>query len=176
MKVMLLLMVMVIVMTGCDSNKKHIERQVVAFFEGYQEKNPDISTMLVGGADANDMAFEGISEYFAEELKFNVKSCKKVEKNLYHVNVEVKTINFEKVLMESYEETVEKYGEERINDKFLEIMEKNIQDDRVDKKITNCTVVVRKINGEYKIQMDGYLANALTGGMNEYLNSLQGGE
>ena len=39
--------------------------------------------------------------------------------------------------------------------------------------MTTCNVTVKKMDDRFKIQMDSSLANALTGGMNEYLNSLQ---
>lgn len=51
-------------------------------------------------------------------------------------------------------------------------MEENIINNKFEKFVVECNILVLKINDEYKIQFDASLANALTGGMNEYINSI----
>ena len=92
------------------------------------------------------------------------------------MEVKIETIDFRKLFTDSYQETVEKYGEEGIAENFMNEMEKNIIEKKHEVTKVVCSIGVRKINDNFKIQMDSSLANALTGGMNEYLSSLQGGE
>lgn len=175
-KVIFLVFIAISMVVGCDESKNIVEQQVANFFEGYKKRDASISELLVGGTETDNMKFEGISTYFAEELKYEIKSCKKQDDNTYNVKVKVQTIDFEQLFLLSYQETIEGYGEEGISEHFMDEMEQNIKENNWVIKEVTCNVVVRKINDTFKIQMDSSLANALSGGMNEYLNSLQGGE
>lgn len=166
-----------LILGGCkDPNEEKAEKQVAIFLDGYQKQDESISKLLLGTSEADYMSFEGISRHFANELKYKIKSCKKEQENFYNVEVEVETINFERLFSDSYQETIEKYGEEGILENFLKVMEENISEKEYESNKIVCNVIVRKLNDEYRIQMDSSLANALTGGMNEYLNLLQGGK
>ena len=92
------------------------------------------------------------------------------------MEIQTTTIDFEKLLTASVEETVENYGEDNVTDHLLDVMQQKITDDTCEKRNLSAQVSVLKIDGECKIQMDGSLANALSGGMNDYLESLAGGE
>ena len=58
------------------------------------------------------------------------------------------------------------------SDEIVKKMEENIINNKFEKFVVECNILVLKINDEYKIQFDASLANALTGGMNEYINSI----
>lgn len=75
-----------------------------------------------------------------------------------------------------YNETVESYGEENPSDYLLDTMQRKIDSGNYDIQENLTALSVHKVNGEIKIQMNTSLANALPGGMNEYLESLTGGE
>ena len=122
------------------------------------------------------MSYEGISSSFADGLSYEIISCRKDSDNLYIVEIQTTTIDFEKLFTVSTEETVENYGEDNVTDHLLDVMAQKITDDTCETKTIPAQVSVLKINEEYKIQMDGSLANALSGGMNDYLESLTGGE
>lgn len=175
----IILFLIVSLITGCslfrDENKEVVEQQVTTFLEGYKEKDASISKLLIGNSESN-MTFEGVSAYFAEKLEYKIKSCKKTNDISYSAEVEIKTIDFENLFTSSYKETIEKYGEEGVVENFINEIEQNIKDDNYKIKKVICNVSVKKINDEFKIQMDSSLANALTGGMNEYLAFLQKGE
>lgn len=175
-KLSVILLGMIFMLSGCkDTNKELAEEKVVYFLEGYKQKDETISELLLGTTATDSMSFEGVSAFFAEELEYEIKSCKEDEEDLYSVEVEVQTIDFEQLFSSSYEQTIEKYGEEGITENFMSEMEKNIEKREFEINKVTCNVVVRKLNDEFKIQMDNSFANALTGGMNEYLDSLQGG-
>ena len=55
---------------------------------------------------------------------------------------------------------------------FEEQMEQNIKEKEYETIKTVCNVVVREVNDDFKIEMNSSFANALTGGMNDYLNGL----
>lgn len=189
-KLSIILIAFVYLMTGCKDTKKEeqitkektseekiVENQIKEFLEGYKQKDEKISELLLGTSEADSMSFEGISAYFADGLEYEIKSCKKKEDDLYNVEIEIKTIDFEQLFSNSYQETVDKYGEEGITDKFMSEMEQNIKEKDYEVNKSVCNVNLMKLNDEFKIQMDSSLANALTGGMNDYLASLQqGGE
>lgn len=175
-KLFVIYLIVIFSLTGCGYKDKQLARKRVGdFLDGYQQKNESISGYLLGTDGDADMGYEGISAYFAEKLEYEVKSCKKEESDIYCVEVEIKTIDFEKLFTLSYEETVESYGEE-IEENFLKQMEQNVEKGEYETYTSDCEVYVRKIDDEFKIQMDSSFANALTGGMNQYLNSLQGGK
>ncbi|MCI9131268.1 hypothetical protein [Thomasclavelia cocleata] len=176
-KLSVVLVGVIFLMTGCkDANSDIAKEQVVDFLDGYKQKNEEISEFLLGSTEADSMDFDGISAYFADEMEYKIKSCKKKEENLYNVEVEVQTLDFEQVFSDSYQETVKKYGEEGIAENFLGEMEENVKEGKYETNKVVCNIVVRKLNDEFKIQMDSSFANALTGGMNEYLSSLQKGK
>lgn len=184
----LIFLLICILSTGCskkveDNKEDHkvndqteFEQQVENFLNGYQKKDETVFKMLIGGMEENLITYDGISGYFAEKMNYSIKSCEKVDEANYNVDIEVKTIDFEKLFTSSFEETIKEYGEEGITDNFLNAMELEIKEDVYETKTFNCTVIVRKNGAEYKILMNNSLANALTGGMNEYLYSLQGFE
>lgn len=176
-KISIIVFIVVLLLVGCrDEKMENAEEQVSIFLDRYKQKDNAVSELLLGVAETDYMNFEGISSYFAEELNYKIKSCNREEENLYKVEVEIQTINFEQLLLDSYQETVEKYGEEKIADFFVEKMEQNIKEKEYEYIKIVCNVVVRELNDEFKIEMNSSFANALTGGMNEYLDRLQGGK
>lgn len=189
-KLSIILIAFVYLMTGCKDTKKEeritkeitseeiiVENQIKEFLEGYRQKDEKISELLLGTSETDIMSFEGISAYFADGLEYEIKSCKKKEENLYNVEIEIKTIDFQQLFSDSYQETIDKYGEEGIADEFMSEMEQNIKEQDSEVNKSTCNVNLIKLNNEFKIQMDSSFANALTGGMNDYLASLQqGGE
>ncbi len=172
-KISIIVFITVFLLVGCgDERKGYAEEQVSVFLDRYKQKDNAVSELLLGITETDYMSFEGISSYFAEELKYKIKSCKREEESLYKVEVEIQTIDFKQLFLDSYQETVEKYGEENITDFFEEQMEQNIKEKEYETIKTVCNVVVREVNDEFKIEMSGSFANALTGGMNDYLNGL----
>lgn len=158
-----------------NRNKDCAQAAVTEFLERYKACAPAASELLAGTADIA-MSYEGISSSFADRLSYEIISCRKDSDNLYIVEIQTTTIDFEKLFTVSVEETVENYGEDNVTDHLLDVMQQKITDDTSETKTIPAQVPVLKIDGEYKIQMDGSLANALSGGMNDYLESLAGGE
>lgn len=174
-KCLMLLIIITVLLTGCKDEDNDIAKEKMEIFlEGYKQQDDTISELLLGNHRSENMMFEGVSQYFANKMEYKIKSCKKEDRGIYKVKVEIQTIDFEKLFLYSYQTTIEKYGTEGIVDNFLNEMEQIILDEKYETINNTCDVLVREVNNELKIQMDGFLANALTGGMNEYLNSLQG--
>lgn len=173
----ILLFVLVFVLVGYNEvNKIVAKERVVTFLNGYQQQDTTIGKLLLGTTETDSMSFEGVSAYFADELEYEIISCRREKKNVYNVEVKVQTIDFEQVFSDAYQTTIERYGEEGVAENFLNDMEQNIQAKEYELNKVTCNIIVRKLNNEFKIQMDSSFANALTGGMNEYLSSLQGGQ
>lgn len=158
-----------------NRHKDNAQAAVTEFLERYKACDPAASELLAGTGDI-EMSYEGISSSFADGLSYEIISCRKDSDNLYIVEIQTTTIDFEKLFTVSTEETVENYGEDNVTDHLLDVMAQKITDDTCETKTIPAQVSVLKINEEYKIQMDGSLANALSGGMNDYLESLTGGE
>lgn len=158
-----------------NRDKDHAQAAVTEFLERYKACDPAASELLVGTDDIA-MSYEGISSSFADRLNYEIISCRKDSDDLYIVEIQTTTIDFEKLFTVSTEETVENYGEYNVTDHLLDVMQQKITDDACETKTISAQVPVLKIDEEYKIQMDGSLANALSGGMNDYLESLAGGE
>lgn len=158
-----------------NRHKDNAQAAVTEFLERYKACDPAASELLAGTGDI-EMSYEGISSSFADGLSYEIISCRKDSDNLYIVEIQTTTIDFEKLFTVSTEETVENYGEDNVTDHLLDVMAQKITDDTCETKTIPARVSVLKINEEYKIQMDGSLANALSGGMNDYLESLAGGE
>ncbi len=175
MKKIVFLILSVILLVGCstDKNEQLVQQRVTEFFEGYKNKDESISKFLIGSSEMDNMSFNGTSVYFAESLTYEIKSCKKTSDTDYIVEAKVETIDFKDLFTTSYNQTVEKYGENGIADNFINEMEQQISKKEYTVSKFTCNVTVRNIDNEFKIQMDSSLANALTGGMNEYLDSLQ---
>lgn len=169
----LILSVMLLVGCSTDKNEQLVEQKVTDFFEGYKNKDKSISKFLIGSSEMDSMSFDGISVYFAEKLNYEIKSCKKTSDTEYNVEAEVETIDFKDLFTTAYDQTVEEYGESGITNNFINEINKKISNNDYTKSEFTCNVIVRNIDDEFKIQMDSSLANALTGGMNEYLDSLQ---
>lgn len=158
-----------------NRDKECAQAAVTEFLERYKACDPAASELLAGTGDI-EMSYEGISSSFADELSYEVISSRKDSDDLYIVEIQTTTIDFEKLFTVSAEETVKNYGEDNVTDHLLDVMQQKITGDTCETKTIPAQVSVLKINGEYKIQMDGSLANALSGGMNDYLESLAGGE
>lgn len=158
-----------------NRDKDRAQAAVTEFLERYKACDPAASELLAGTGDI-EMSYEGISSSFADELSYEVISSRKDSDDLYIVEIQTTTIDFEKLFTVSAEETVKNYGEDNVTDHLLDVMQQKITGDTCETKTIPAQVSVLKINGEYKIQMDGSLANALSGGMNDYLESLAGGE
>ena len=158
-----------------NRNKAHVQAVVTEFLERYKACDPAASELVVGTDDIA-MSYEGISSSFADRLSYEIISCRRDSDALYLVEIQTSTIDFEKLFTVSIEETVKKYGEGNVTDHLLDVMQQKIADDTCETKIIPAQVSVLRIDEEYKIQMDGSLANALSGGMNDYLESLAGGE
>ena len=158
-----------------NRDKDRAQAAVTEFLERYKACDPAASELLAGTDDIA-MSYEGISSSFADRLSYEVISCRKDSDNLYIVEIQTTTIDFEKLFTVSAEETVKNYGEDNVTDHLLDVMQQKITDDACETKTIPAQVSVLKIDEEYKIQMDGSLANALSGGMNDYLESLAGGE
>lgn len=158
-----------------NKDKDNAQATVTEFLERYKACDPAASELLAGTEDIA-MSYEGISSAFADGLSYEIISCRKDSDNLYIVEIQATTIDFEKLLTASVEEIVENYGKDNVADHLLDVMQQKITDDTCEKRNLSAQVSVLKIDGECKIQMDGSLANALSGGMNDYLESLAGGE
>lgn len=158
-----------------NRNKDRAQAAVTEFLEMYKACDPAASELLAGTEDIA-MSYGGISSSFADRLSYEIISCRKDSDDLYIVEIQATTIDFEKLFTVSAEETVKNYGEDNVTDHLLDVMEQKITDDTCETKTIPAQVSVLKIDEEYKIQMDGSLANALSGGMNDYLESLAGGE
>ena len=173
----IMIFVMCFLLEGCGlSNKTDKERAkevVISFLDGYKQKDKSVSELLLGKIESDYMSFDGISSNFAERLKYEIKSCQGKDENIYSVEVEIETIDFEKAFNNAYQKTIKKYGEEGIRKNFLNEMKQEIERKECIFKKIDCNVTVRKIKREFKIQIDDVFANALTGGMNKYLFSLQ---
>lgn len=176
-KIILLLMIM-FVMTACSSSRLDVEgakQTVDTFLSRYHLKDASCAEFLLGNGEDSFFSFDGISEYFASELKYEIKSVT-TEDDMCIVKVDIENIDFKDSIEKSYEEAVNLYGEEYaslyIKDMFIDYIESNKM-----KRVQNTyEVVVRYINDEWKIEMDLNLSDALTGGMNTYIGSLKGGE
>ena len=170
----IILITIMLLTVGCnDKNGDMAQKQLSDFLDGYKQKNEAISKDLLGSSDTDIMMFNGISGYFADKLEYDIKSCKKNGNDNYNVKVEIETIDFEKLFSRSYHDTVEEYGDEGIEKNLLNKMEEEIKKGNYEMYMATCNVTLKKVDDRFKIQMDSSLANALTGGMNEYLNSLQ---
>ncbi|MGN0441163.1 MAG: lipoprotein [Acutalibacteraceae bacterium] len=178
MKRLLTVLLAVLFLTGCSANQNDdaVKQCVTNFFDGYKKKDVSIAKFLVGSPESDGMNFEGISAYFADNLIYKIKACEKTSETDYSVEVEVETIDFKQLFTDSYNETVDKFGEDGIVHNFMDEMEQNIVDKDYRLSEFECKVKVRNVGDVFKIQMDSSLANALTGGMNEYLASMQESE
>ena len=95
---------------------------------------------------------------------------------MFTVEIRAETIDFEKIFTDSYQNAVEQYGEQKAAENVLSIMQQKCEEGKYETKAITAESTVLKINGTFKIQMNSALANALSGGMNDYLISLEGGE
>lgn len=155
--------------------RNQAQETVNAFLDRYHACDPAASELLAGTEDIA-MSYEGIPSSFAEKLRYEIISCRKDSDDLYIVEIQATTMDFEKLFTVSAEETAENYGEDNVTDYLLDVIQQKITDDACETKTISAQVPVLKIDGEYKIQMNGSFANALSGGMNDYLESLAGGE
>ena len=158
-----------------NRDKDRAQAAVTEFLERYRACDPAASELLAGTDDIA-MNYEGISSSFADRLSYEIISCRKDSDDLYIVEIQATTIDFEKLFTVSSEETVKNYGEDNVTDYLLDVMQQKITEGDCEIKTISAQVSVLKNDEEYKIQMDGSLANALSGGMNDYLESLAGGE
>lgn len=162
-------------LVGDMQDKKKAEEVVSGFLDSYQACDPAASEFLTGTEDIA-MNYEGISAFFADRLTYDIVSAEKASENLYTVRIEVETIDFEKAFTDSYQEAEEQVGEEKAATAFLDIMQSKLESSDCATKAISADVSVSNIDGTFRIQMDNSLANALSGGMNDYLLSLTGGE
>ncbi len=149
---------------------RNAENVVVAFLDGYVDKDSTIAHHLVGQGDGDIIAFDNnFSQAFAENFTYEIESSKCVGFNNFVVNVKASTIDFEKLFNDSYNEVADDYSD----DEFSKVLEEKIETE--DYQIIELTgeLVVYKNDDEYKILMNFDLADILTGGMRSYLFSMQ---
>lgn len=163
--------------TGLEEyrSKKNIEKTVTEFLVRYSSCDPSASELLAGTEDV-EMNYEGISKYFANNLKYKIESVNQDSDDVFTVEIRAETIDFEKIFTDSYQNAVEQYGEQKAAENVLSIMQQKCEEGKYETKAITAESTVLKINGTFKIQMNSALANALSGGMNDYLISLEGGE
>lgn len=110
-----------------------------------------------------------------KKLQYEIKDVK-VEEDVCDVDVEIETIDFKKLFETAYQEALKEYGETKVSKCLPSILEKHVKDDAVATLKDTYQVNVHSVENDWKIEMDSEFANALTGGMNAYIESLQGGE
>lgn len=172
--VVLLLSIIIGVFTlnGCSNNEiETAKNQVILFLNDYIQKDPNIFKYVVGSSESDNIEYNGISKFFAEHFTYEIKECKKTDENTFDIKIKASTIDFGKLFEETYNFMTMNYPDSS-SDEIVKKMEENIINNKFEKFVVECDIVVLKINDEYKIQFDASLANALTGGMNEYINSI----
>lgn len=172
--IILLLLIIsgVFTLNGCsDKEIESAKNQVILFLDGYKEKDPNIFKYVVGSSESDNIEYNGISRFFAEHFTYEIKECKKNDENTFNIKIEASTIDFGKLFEETYNFMTMNYPDSS-SDEIVKKMEENIINNKFEKFVVECNILVLKIKDEYKIQFDASLANALTGGMNEYINSI----
>lgn len=173
--VVIMLLIFIVPCVLRDKREKdQVKETVSEFLDRYQTCDPSASELLAGTGDI-EMTYNGISASFADKMSYTINSCEKKSDDHYAVDIETETIDFKSLFTESYDQAIESYGDENVSEHLLDIMQRSIDSGNYDTKKISTVLSVLKINGKFKIQMDTSLSNALSGGINEYLESLTGG-
>ena len=182
-KLLIIILLVILVAAAAISAfllKKHMraeaagaENLVVEFLDGYKAKDPAVTDLTMQAMEGDTFTYEASSAIFAENFKYEIVDAKKVESNLYLVDITASNIDFEKLFTSAFDAfSAQQENADAAVDFETVLNEKITAKDYVTKDFT-CSVTVLKFGDDYKLNLDGELANAMTGGMNEYLASLQ---
>lgn len=141
-----------------------VENVVESFLDGYKNNEKDINQYLMEGIESDEIEYTKHMKLFTKDIDYNIKGHY-TEGDNYFIETEITNIDIKK-LIEQAAEQAKDIGKLSSSDEmiksFTESKEKPMKTFDVDIQLVN-------INGKYLIVNDQYFANALYGGLNEFV-------
>lgn len=164
-----ILTIVFICMTGCDSDEKDVcKARVEEFLTAYQSLDRDANQYLANKIE--EIEYNGIQALLAEQITFSVNNIKKYENGSYVVTTQITNIDFK----EAFETATKDVNEETSADVIIEKVYEIVKSDSAPYRDFTVEIKLNKYGSEYKIELTAELSNALFGGYNEYLSELIG--
>lgn len=164
-----ILTIVFICMTGCDSDEKDVcKAEVEEFLTAYQSLDGDANQYLANKIEK--IEYNGIQGLLAEQITFSVNNVKKYEDDSYIVTTQITNVDFK----EAFETVTEDVNEETPVEVIIEKLYEIVKSDSAPHRDFTIEIKLNKYGNEYKIELTEELSNALFGGYNEYLSELIG--